>query len=112
MISLKNNKIKLGINKEQWSWIMYDWANSAYGIIVTTAVLPVYFKSVATSSGISNASSTAYWGYANSFSTLLVSLLAPFLGALADYPNFKKTFIGHVLLVRNCDDSRSSLCTS
>lgn len=46
MISLKNNKIKLGINKEQWSWIMYDWANSAYGIIVTTAVLPVYFKSV------------------------------------------------------------------
>lgn len=94
MISLKNNKIKLGINKEQWSWIMYDWANSAYGIIVTTAVLPVYFKSVATSSGISNASSTAYWGYANSFSTLLVSLLAPFLGALADYPNFKKRLLG------------------
>lgn len=34
-------------NKKQWSWILYDWANSGYGIIVTTAVLPVYFKSVA-----------------------------------------------------------------
>ncbi|MQS76878.1 MFS transporter [Companilactobacillus halodurans] len=81
------------INKEQWSWIMYDWANSAYGIIVTTAVLPVYFKSMATSNHISAASSTAYWGYANSFSTLLVSLLAPFLGALADYPHFKKRLL-------------------
>lgn len=72
---------------------MYDWANSAYGIIVTTAVLPVYFKSMATSNHISAASSTAYWGYANSFSTLLVSLLAPFLGALADYPHFKKRLL-------------------
>jgi len=72
---------------------MYDWANSAYGIIVTTAVLPVYFKSITQADHISAASSTAYWGYANSFSTLLVSLLAPFLGALADYPHFKKRLL-------------------
>jgi Permeases of the major facilitator superfamily len=83
----------LRINKEQWSWIFYDWANSAYGIIVTTAVLPVYFKSITQSNGISNAGSTALWGYANSFSTLLVSLLAPLLGALADYPHFKKKML-------------------
>jgi len=72
---------------------MYDWANSAYGIIVTTAVLPVYFKSITQADNISASSSTAIWGYANSFSTLLVSLLAPFLGALADYPNFKKRLL-------------------
>ena len=81
------------INKEQWSWIFYDWANSAYGIIVTTAVLPIYFKSIAQTQHVSAAGSTAIWGYANSFSTLLVSLLAPFLGALADYPNFKKKML-------------------
>ncbi|WP_338216633.1 MFS transporter [Companilactobacillus muriivasis] len=81
------------INKEQWSWIFYDWANSAYGIIVTTAVLPVYFKSIAQTQHVSAAGSTAIWGYANSFSTLLVSLLAPFLGAMADYPNFKKKML-------------------
>lgn len=81
------------INKEQWSWIFYDWANSAYGIIVTTAVLPIYFKSIAQSQHVSAAGSTAIWGYANSFSTLLVSLLAPFLGALADYPHFKKKML-------------------
>lgn len=78
------------LTKEQWSWVFYDWANSGYGIIVTTAVLPIYFKGVAESSGVAAANATAYWGYANSFGTLLVAILAPFLGALADYQGFKK----------------------
>src|SRR5699024_10614194 len=64
-----------------------------YGIIVTTAVLPVYFKSVAQSSGVSQANATAFWGYANSIGTLLVSILAPVLGALADYPHHKKRLL-------------------
>ncbi|WP_288658939.1 MFS transporter [uncultured Limosilactobacillus sp.] len=81
------------INKQQWQWIFYDWANSGYGILVVTAVLPVYFKAVAEQAGISAANSTAYWGYANSFGTLVVSLLAPLLGALADYPNAKRRWL-------------------
>ncbi|WP_267202154.1 MFS transporter [Limosilactobacillus kribbianus] len=79
--------------KQQWQWIFYDWANSGYGILVVTAVLPVYFKAVAQQSGVSSADSTAYWGYANSFGTLVVSLLAPLLGALADYPNAKRRWL-------------------
>ncbi|APX72325.1 MFS transporter [Companilactobacillus allii] len=86
-------------NKQQWSWIFYDWANSGYGIIVTTAVLPVYFKAVAQGNGVSAANSTAYWGYANSFGTLLVSILAPVLGALADYPGYKKRMLNIFALV-------------
>ncbi|MEE6635481.1 MFS transporter [Limosilactobacillus pontis] len=81
------------INKQQWQWIFYDWANSGYGILVVTAVLPVYFKAVAEQAGISATNSTAYWGYANSFGTLVVSLLAPLLGALADYPNAKRRWL-------------------
>lgn len=80
-------------SKQQWEWIFYDWANSGYGILVTTAVLPVYFKAVAQQAGVSAANSTAYWGYANSFGTLVVSLLAPLLGALADYPNSKRRWL-------------------
>lgn len=83
----------MAFNKEQWSWIFYDWANSGYGIIVTTAVLPIYFKGVAESSGVAAANATAYWGYANSFGTLLVAVLAPFLGALADYQGYKKRLL-------------------
>lgn len=81
------------ISKKQWQWIFYDWANSGYGILVITAVLPVYFKAVAQDSGVSAANSTAYWGYANSFGTLIVSLLAPLLGALADYPRSKRRWL-------------------
>lgn len=90
---------------QQWQWIFYDWANSGYGILVVTAVLPVYFKAVADQAGISSANSTAWWGYANSFGTLVVSVLAPLLGALADYPHAKKrwlnifTWLGIILTV-------------
>lgn len=77
------------INKQQWQWIFYDWANSGYGILVVTAVLPVYFKAVAQQAGVSAADSTAYWGYANSFGTLL----APLLGVLADYTNAKRRWL-------------------
>lgn len=80
-------------NHQQWSWIFYDWANSGYGILVTTAVLPVYFKAVAQASGVTAANSTAYWGYANSVGTLVVSLLAPLLGTLADYPHTKRRWL-------------------
>lgn len=80
-------------SKQQWGWIFYDWANSGYGILVTTAVLPVYFKAVAQSAGVSASNSTAYWGYANSLGTLVVSLLAPLLGTLADYPHMKRRWL-------------------
>lgn len=81
------------LTRQQWQWIFYDWANSGYGIVVVTAVLPVYFKAVAKNAGLSAANSTAYWGYANSFGTLIVSILAPLLGALADYPHAKKRWL-------------------
>lgn len=81
------------LTKQQWQWIFYDWANSGYGILVITAVLPVYFKAVAHDAGVSAANSTAYWGYANSFGTLIVSILAPLLGALADYPRSKRRWL-------------------
>jgi UMF1 family MFS transporter len=74
------------------SWAFYDWANSAYTLIVVTAILPLYFKSSAAEAGINAATSTAYWGYANSFSTLIVSILAPILGTIADFKGFKKRF--------------------
>lgn len=75
------------------SWAFYDWANSAYTLIVVTAILPLYFKASAAEAGMDAATSTAFWGYANSFSTLIVSILAPVLGTIADFKGFKKRFL-------------------
>ena len=85
------------MKKEERSWILYDWANSAYSIAITTAILPLYYKSIAT--GVSTSLSTAYWGYANSLATILVSVLSPILGTIADYRGYKKKFFLFFFLV-------------
>lgn len=85
MVSLKGR-----FNKEEWSWIMQDWANSAYSLMITTALFPILYKSVASEAGISDANSTAYLGYVNAIATIIVAVAAPFLGTLADYPGYRK----------------------
>jgi UMF1 family MFS transporter len=80
------------LSKQEKSWVFYDWANSAYSILITTAIFPLYFKASATTAGLVASASTAYWGYANSIATLLISICAPILGSIADFRGFKKRF--------------------
>jgi MFS transporter, UMF1 family len=79
-------------NKTESGWMMYDWGNSAYSIIITTAVFPLFYKSVASNAGIANSDSTAYLGYAVAFATFIIAMIGPVLGALADYQGLKKKF--------------------
>src|SRR5438105_2580988 len=76
----KGGKRMNKLSKQENSWVFYDWANSAYSILITTAIFPLYFKAAATNAGLAASISTAYWGYANSFATLLISICAPILG--------------------------------
>ena len=76
------------------AWAMYDWANSAFATIILTAVFPVYYRSLATQAGQSAEDATAYWAYTTSFSLLLVALVGPVLGAMADSAGGKKRFLG------------------
>lgn len=90
---VNRRRIFLGkYNKEEKSWMMYDWASSAYSIIITTAIFPIYFKSVADNAGVNQADSTAYLGYTISISTFILALLGPILGTLADYKGMKGKF--------------------
>lgn len=77
------------MTKKEKSWILYDCANSAYALIVLTTILPIYFKDVAARS-LESSLSTAYWGYGNSFASLFLALLAPFIGSIADRKGSKK----------------------
>ncbi len=87
------------MTKQEKSWIFYDWANSAYSLLIITAVFPLYFKAAAAKAGVSPADSTAYWGYTNSLATLLISICAPVLGTVADYRGFKKRFFTFFFLL-------------
>lgn len=87
------------LSNHETSWALYDWGNSAYSMTVTSTILPLYFKSVFINGGGDSALSTAYWGYANSFSTLILALLAPILGTIADYKGYKKKFFALFLFI-------------
>lgn len=84
------NKLSQKFSKTEWSWIFQDWANSVYSLMITTAIFPIFYKSVTDAAGISSSDSTAYLGYANSVATVLIGLLAPLLGTIADYPKVRK----------------------
>ena len=71
-------------------WVLYDVGNSAFTMMVAT-IFPIYFNYLAGNAGISDVDYLAYWGYATSICTLLVAILGPTLGAIADTKNFKKT---------------------
>ena len=77
------------LSKSEKSWILYDVANSAF-IMIVTATIPIYFRSLAESAGMDPAVATSVWGGATSISILVLAVLSPLLGAIADYENMKK----------------------
>ncbi|MED4126453.1 MFS transporter [Halalkalibacterium halodurans] len=86
-------------NKAEKSWMMYDWADSAYFLIIVTAIFPIYYKEVATNAGVAPADSTAYLGYTISIATFLLALLGPILGTVADYRGMKGKFFGSFFFI-------------
>lgn len=88
-----------GLSKTEKSWVLYDWANSAYSMTISTTILPMFFKMVAENGGMEPTTSTALWGYTISIATLIVALLAPILGTIADYKGNKKKFFNFFFLL-------------
>lgn len=78
--------------KEIISWVLYDWANSAFSLTVMAGFFPVFFKSF-WSAGVEPTVSTARLGLGNATAGLIVALLSPFLGALADAGRAKKKML-------------------
>jgi UMF1 family MFS transporter len=74
------------------AWCMYDWANSAFATTIMAAVLPTFYLAVA-GANLEGNLATVYWGYTTSLALLLTAVLAPMLGAIADYSGIKKRFL-------------------
>jgi UMF1 family MFS transporter len=91
----KNNKRIIN------AWASYDWSNSVYNLIVTTAIFPIYYSAATKEAfggeiisffGLS-IKNTVLYTYAISFSFLLVVILSPILSGIADYAGIKKRFM-------------------
>ena len=79
------------------SWILYDIANSAFTLLVST-LIPIYFNSLAGSAGVNEDMYLSYWGYAGSISTVLVAIIAPICGTMSDRKFKKPIFLLTVIL--------------
>ncbi len=91
--------------KVQRAWVMYDWANSVYSLVITSTIFPVYYNSV--TKGVDGSDTVTFFGwefintvlysYSISFSFLVIALLAPLLSGIADASgnklNFMKFFV-------------------
>ena len=91
--------------KVQRAWVMYDWANSVYSLVITSTIFPVYYNAV--TQGVDGSDKVSFFGwevvntvlysYSISFSFLVIALLAPLLSGIADASgnklNFMKFFV-------------------
>ena len=81
---------------KEWSWIMYDWANSVYATNIMAAIFPTIFVNIAGGTG---SPGDIWWGYGISIATFLVAILAPLLGAVADFKGMKKKLFTIFMLI-------------
>jgi UMF1 family MFS transporter len=84
--------------REQRAWAMYDWANSAVQCTIITAVFPIYFASVA-GADLPPAVATERFATATTLALVIVAVMAPILGAYADYAGVKKRLLAIFLAI-------------
>ncbi|MBL0063541.1 MAG: MFS transporter [Bacteroidetes bacterium] len=93
-MSIKGNK------KIIRAWAMYDWANSSYSLVITSALFPIYFHAITTTPENNtvrflgrNFNSDSLQTYAISLAFLVIATINPLLSSIADYSGNKKKFM-------------------
>ena len=95
---MRKTNMKQKLTKLEKYWVLYDVGNSAFTLLVST-IIPIYFKNMAQNMGVSASDSTAYLSYAISISTVIVAILGPILGAVADNKNHKKPLFTFFMMI-------------
>ncbi|NLC05199.1 MAG: MFS transporter [Erysipelothrix sp.] len=86
------------LSKEERSRILYDVANSAF-VLVLAATIPVYFRAIAEADGVSSTQASSIFATTTSVAVLIVAILAPILGAIADTKGMKKKLFSAALVL-------------
>jgi UMF1 family MFS transporter len=90
---------RLGLHRRELrAWAMYDWANSAFQTTIIAAVFPIYFQKVAAAS-LPGAVATERFAWATTIAIVIVAVIAPVLGAIADYAGLKKKLLAVFLAI-------------
>jgi MFS transporter, UMF1 family len=91
--------IRLGLGRPDLrAWAMYDWANSAVQTTIIAAIFPIYYQKVA-AAGQAEATAMSRFAWATTLAILIVAIVAPVLGAIADYAAIKKRLLAVFLAI-------------
>ncbi|MBP9197071.1 MAG: MFS transporter [Saprospiraceae bacterium] len=84
------------------AWALFDWANSAYALVISTAIFPGYFEEYTPKEitlGNLNFSNSSLYSFAVSFSYIIIASLSPLLSGIADYSGRRKFFLKTFTLI-------------
>ena len=90
--------MKNKLTKQELGWVLYDVGNSAFTLLVAT-IIPIYFNYLAGNGGLSSVEYMSYWGYATSIATLIVAVMGPICGTIADTKGYKKIVFSVSLVI-------------
>jgi MFS transporter, UMF1 family len=94
--------MEAGYDKRKvFAWAFYDWANSAYATTIMAGFFPIFFKQF-WSAGVDVRESTLHLGTANSIASIIVAVLAPTLGSIADRGSTRKLFLSFFAALGIC----------
>ena len=89
--------VNISKQKQIRGWVVFDWANSAYNLVIVSTVFPIIFKTFVPDEsvfiGITFNSSDSLYTYAMCFSYLIISIITPILSGIADYGGYKKRYM-------------------
>lgn len=92
-------KIFRDLNEQEFAWVLYDVGNSAYTMLACS-LIPIWFKNIAigdTPGHVSSDNATAYYSLAISIVTIIVALIGPIMGTLADHKDTRKLLFNTVV---------------
>ena len=90
------NSVPLNDKRVIFGWVMYDWANSVYFLVISTAIFPIYYTAVSSEHIMlfgDEFSTSVLYKYVVTFSYILVAFVVPLLSGVADYGGRRKFFL-------------------
>ena len=94
-------KLKEKLTPTELAWVLYDVGNSAFTMLACS-LIPIWFKSLAIGDNpgqISSDKATAIWAAGISIVTIVVALIGPICGAIADHKDTKKIFFQTAMFI-------------
>ncbi|HPW53460.1 MAG TPA: hypothetical protein PK631_03715, partial [Erysipelotrichaceae bacterium] len=112
--SLNRSRVFKDLDPQEFAWVLYDVGNSAFTMLACS-LIPIWFKSIAIGTGpgqITSDNATGMFALGTSVVTIIVALIGPVFGALADKKDMKKIFFTTSVAIGVCGCIINGFATS